>query len=108
MNNNKGCCCTAKLSVCNLGVSIGLVNGLAYAVLAFILMYYEDVGRPVMHMMSSLYNGYEATAAGAFAGFIWGFVTGYVYGALIALFYNFCYCRCPCKYCKTNRSCKCK
>ena len=96
--------CYAKLSICNLGVAIGLVWGLGIFVLGLLSM--AQIGNPIIHVFGSLYIGYKATFLGCVLGFVWGFLHGFVNGALIAFFYNWCRCCCPCKYCKEGRCCE--
>jgi hypothetical protein len=107
MKDTNGCkCCSGgkcgKLSVCNLGMSLGLVFGLTMMVLAYLAMVF-GVGAPMVKMYSSVYAGYHASALGGIVGLLWGFLQGFVFGGLIAMFYNFCRCCCPCKTCKMDR-----
>jgi hypothetical protein len=104
MEDNK-CCSCKKLSICNLGLGIGLTQGLAYIAFALIIMYFIPEGKQLLEMMAIIYTGYDSTFAGAAYGFVWGFVTGYIYGAFIAIFYNLGARLCPCKYCKGNKCC---
>lgn len=100
------CCCTTRISVCNLAMSLGVVWGLAMLVTALLSMWL-DIGTPFIVLFGSLYIGFEATMLGALLGLFWGFVDGFIGGALIAFFYNWFSCKCPCSYCKKNRkSCK--
>lgn len=99
---DSGACYTAKLSVCNLGMALGLVWGLYILILALLSMT-MGMGTPFVEIFSYVYFGFAATFIGSLIGFAWGFVHGFIFGALIACFYNFCHRRCPCKTCKTNR-----
>lgn len=106
MENGKksnGACCS-KLSVCNLGMAIGVVTGLGAFVCGLLSMFF-GFGVAVVDVSSTLYYGYEATLLGSLFGLFWGFVHGFIVGALIAFIYNFCHCKCPCSSCKENRSC---
>lgn len=96
--------CYSKLSVCNLGAAMGGVWAISMFLLALLAAFF-DVGTPIVDLMGSLYVGYDASVIGAFIGFIWGFIDGYIGGILIAMLYNFCQCRCPCKSCQDARCC---
>lgn len=95
-------CCSSKLSICNLGAAIGMVSGLFMFALALCGMWFQ-VGHPLMEIYSSIYMGYDITFMGAIIGLIWGFVVGYIFGGLVAFFYNFFHCVCPCGFCKSGR-----
>lgn len=102
-NGNGKCCnCTTRLSICNLGMSLGIVWALAVFGTA-LLNIFMGIGMPFMHLFGSIYVGFESTILGAIFGLIWGFIHGFVGGALIAWLYNWCSCKCPCAYCKKNR-----
>lgn len=102
MDDKKSCC--LKISVCNLGMAIGLTWGLMMFVVSFLTMLF-GIGSPFVDIFASIYWGFDSTIIGSLLGFIWGFIGGFITGALIAFFYNVCACKCPCSYCKTNRKC---
>ena len=98
-NNNK----CSNLSMCHLGLSLGIVHGLVLLALAYVSMFNSSF----MHFVKSLelvLSGFGPHFVGGLMGFIWGFVSGYVVGTLIAFFYNLCnkYCCCTKGACKTN------
>lgn len=97
-------CGSLRLSICNLGMAVGIVWGVSAFLLAILSMHF-NYGTPVVRLLSSVYIGYVSTFGGAFIGLLWGFVDGFVGGALIAWIYNLCRCCCPCKSCKKDRSC---
>jgi hypothetical protein len=101
MENGKKSCCS-KLSVCNLGMSIGIVWGLMTFILVLLCMN-TGFGLTLLEVLSSIYMGVVPSFSGAILGLFWGFIDGFIFGALIALVYNYCACKCPCGYCKKNR-----
>ena len=100
MKDDNGCC--GKVSMCNLGVALGLVWGLTVLVLAYLGMWF-DLALPIVDSFATLYKGLDTTYFGGIIGLLWGFFQGYVSGALIAKVYNYCSCKCPCKACKMDR-----
>ena len=100
MDSDKKSC--LRISVCNLGMAMGLTWGLMMFVVSFLTMLF-GIGSPFVDIFSSVYWGFDSTVIGAVLGFIWGFIYGYITGVLIASFYNYFACKCPCKYCKTSR-----
>ncbi len=100
-----GGCCSNKLSVCNLGMSLGIVWGLYMFIVAMLSMTI-GMGTPFVEIFSYVYYGFAATLIGSVIGLAWGFVHGFIFGALLAFFYNFCHCKCPCKTCKETRKCE--
>lgn len=108
MDNGKKSCCagSSKLSVCNLGLALGIVWGLNMFICSFLTMLF-GIGSPFIDIFSSIYWGFDSTVMGSLLGFFWGFAGGFITGALIAFFYNWCACKCPCSSCKTDRkNCK--
>lgn len=103
MDNRKKCYC-GSLSICNLGMAIGVVWGLSMFLVTILTMAY-GIGSPFVDIFSSIYWGLDASLLGSVFGLFWGFVDGFIGGALIAIVYNFCAARCPCSSCKTNREC---
>ncbi len=102
MENGKNC--GSGLSICNFATASGIVLGLSMFVFAILSMLF-GLATPFVDIFSSLYCGYDSTVVGALLGLLWGFVNGFILGALLAYVYNFCHCKCPCSYCKTNRKC---
>jgi len=107
--SNCKCCCvkTARLSVCNLAVAMGLLTGLCFLSLAWLDMLF-GVGREFMRMYGQMFTGYHSTFLGGILGFLWGFLEGFVLGGLLAMFYNMCRCCCRCRSCKMERGDSCK
>lgn len=101
MRKNDNTCCT-KLSVCNLGLAVGLVWGLAMFVTVYLSIWF-GLGIPFVEIFSTIYIGYDFTPVGSLLGLFWGFLDGFIGGALIAFFYNLFSCCCPYKSCKTKR-----
>lgn len=101
MKKDEGSCCS-KLSVCNLGMAVGIVWGLTLFFCAMLTLF-SGMGAPVVEIFSTIYWGLDATIIGAVLGLFWGLIWGYVMGALVAYFYNVCAAKCPCNYCKINR-----
>jgi hypothetical protein len=104
MEHGKKSGCCSKLSICNLGMAIGIIWGLSVFVLAILSMLF-GMGTPIVDILSSLYWGLDSSVIGALVGLFWGFVDGFIMGALVAFVYNFCHCKCPCSYCSKNRKC---
>lgn len=106
MDNGKSssCNCCSRLSVCNLGMSLGIVWGLSMLLCGLLSMMW-GVATPFVDLFSSIYIGFDSTVVGSIMGLVWGFVDGFIFGILIACIYNYCSCKCPCAYCKKNRSC---
>lgn len=108
MNNGKGSDCSgnscSKLSVCNLGMSLGIIWGL-HMLLWSVVSTMWGFGTPFIDIFSTIYIGFTSTVVGTIIGVVWGFVHGFIYGALIAFLYNYCKCKCPCAMCKKNRKC---
>lgn len=94
--------CSTRLSVCNLGAAVGITWGLMMFVVSFLTMLF-GIGSPFVDIFSSIYWGFDATVIGSLVGFFWGLVFGYIFGALVAFFYNYCSCKCPCTSCKKDR-----
>lgn len=103
MENGKNSCCS-KLSVCNLGMAVGITWALTMFLCALLTMFF-GIASPFVDIFSSIYWGFDATIIGAILGLFWGFIDGFIGGALVAFFYNLCACKCPCAYCKANRKC---
>lgn len=82
-------CTACKFSPKALGLSFGIIWGLACLVVGILAMY--GYGVPFVDLMGSLYKGYVISWGGAVIGGIWGFVDGFIAGYLIAWLYNrFC------------------
>ena len=94
--------CYAKLSVCNLSVTLGVVWGFSLLFLAYLAMWLH-VGEPVVDLLGTLYVGYKMSYMGGLLGFAWGFADGFILGLMISLVYNFLRRHCPCKYCEDGR-----
>lgn len=102
--DSSGSCYANKLSICNLGMALGIVWGLIMF-LAAILSFFFGIGMPIVEIFGTIYWGFDASLIGAVLGLLWGFIAGFIIGALVAFFYNYCATKCPCTTCKTNRNC---
>jgi hypothetical protein len=69
-----------------LGVAIGVLWA-AYVLFCGITAMF-GWGVALVHTLSSLYLGYDASIPGAIIGALWGFVDGYIAGFVIAWLYN--------------------
>ena len=70
-----------------LGLSIGLVWGLAIMIGTWWLLLWGSPGE-IVSKLGSFYIGYSYSWGGAIIGFLWGFVEGFIAGVLIAWFYG--------------------
>ena len=70
-----------------LGLSIGLVWGLAILLCTWWFIIFEKQGE-IFGKLSEVYLGYSISWGGSFIGFIWGFVDGFIAGVLIAWLYG--------------------
>lgn len=104
MKSDKSCGVSGcgKLSVCNFAMALGIVWGLSMFLCALLSMT-NGMAMPIVEVFSSIYLGFEPSFLGALMGLFWGFIDGFVFGGLLAFFYNYCSCKCPCTYCKKNR-----
>jgi len=76
-----------ELNAKALGLSIGIVEALALAVIAYVSMQF-GYGQGLVDAIGTLAKGYEASVGGIIIGAIWGFVKGFVLGLLIGWLYN--------------------
>ncbi len=81
------------ISPCRLGIALGIVWGLALALLALIAHMTPYYGHPFIQTLDSVYMGYSPTYEGAFLGFFWGFITFFVGAALVGWVYNLLSCK---------------
>lgn len=77
----------AKLDARALGLSLGVLWGLSVVFMGLAAMACSWAARFV-HLLSSLYIGYDATITGSLIGGVWGFVDAAIAGVLIAWLYN--------------------
>ena len=77
---------TAKLSICGLGLGLGIMWGISMIVAGWTSMF--GWGNLFVNTMQSIYIGYEASFIGGIIGGLWGFVDGFIGGVLISFFYN--------------------
>jgi hypothetical protein len=100
MVNNQNKC--SNLSVCHLSLSLGIVHGLVFFVVAYFSMFHSGL-MPLVKSLELVFPGFASGLVGGAIAFVWGFVSGFVVGALIAFFYNLfnCYCCCN-KSCNVN------
>lgn len=93
------CKCNKKLCSGALGISLGIVSGLAMLIFAWAGNFW-GYGTSMIDQYTPLLPGYTATIGGGIIGFFWGFLEGLVTGVLIGFFYNLVTCCCRCKTCK--------
>lgn len=93
MRKDNSSCCT-KISVCNLGLAVGLVWGLSMFATVYFSIFF-GMGIPFVEIFSTIYLGYDFTFVGSLLGLFWGFIDGFIGGALVAFFYNVFSCCCP-------------
>jgi hypothetical protein len=85
-----------KLSPKGLGMSLGVLWGLALLIMG-LLAYVYSFGRPFVDAMAIIYLGYEPSILNSILGGVIGFAEAYIVGFLIAYLYNaFCCCSCSC------------
>jgi hypothetical protein len=77
----------AKVDIKALGLTLGIVWGVAMFLLGLMVMFF-NWGVAWVELMSSLYIGYKATFLGSIIGGIWGFVDAGIAGVIIAWLYN--------------------
>ena len=80
-------CSNSKLCSVSFGFAVGIVSGLTMLILGFIGVY-SGFGHPMIHVIGSLYRGFEPTVAGAFIGGLWALVGGFISGFVMAWLYN--------------------
>lgn len=69
------------------GLSIGVVMGISFMLLTWILLLRNSPGE-IMSKFSSIFIGYSFSWTGGIIGFFWGLIVGFILGVLIAWFYN--------------------
>lgn len=79
--------CCSGLDCNKVALSLGFLCGFYMLVLA-ILSGALGMGSAIVHLLSSLYVGYDATFLGALAGMLWGFLDGYIAGYLFSWVYT--------------------
>jgi len=91
--NTSSTCTFAKLSVCGLGIALGLTWGLAVLILGVLALYWK-IGIAWVNVLSSIYVGFDVTLKGIIAGTLWATIDAFILGVVIALIYNLCVKRC--------------
>ena len=76
-----------KLNATALGLSFGIIWGLAMA-LAVIVSMYANWGGAFINVVGSVYFGVESTWLGALYGAVWGCIDGFIGLFLMAWIYN--------------------
>lgn len=94
---DKAGCVKARLSVCALGLTFGVIKGLWLLLLAWAGWRFA-YGSPMIEHIAHFYYGYGPSFLGGVIGGAWGFVSGFVFGAITAFIYNYFLCLC-CKKC---------
>ncbi len=80
----------AKLDGKALGISIGLLFGLAtFLATNFLLYKGGDVIGPNLALLGQFFIGYEVSFTGSLVGMVYGLMAGFVIGWLIAFVRNF-------------------
>jgi tetrahydromethanopterin S-methyltransferase subunit G len=80
----------AKLDGKALGISIGLLFGLAiFLATNFLLFKGGDVVGPNLALLSQFFIGYQVSFSGSLIGMIYGLIAGFIIGWLIAFVRNF-------------------
>lgn len=91
-----------KLSVCSLGVAMGVTYGLSLLIMGLLATFCQW-GNAVVELLSTMYIGYGATVVGSVIGALWGLVDGFIFGAVIAWIYNCCNKCCGTKCCPFSK-----
>lgn len=76
-----------KLKVLGLGLSLGILSGLAVFVMTLLALY-ANYGLGWFALTADVYPYYELSLVGAFIGLAFGFIDGFIGGVLIAFLYN--------------------
>lgn len=80
----------ARLDGIALGISIGLLGGLAIFVTTnFLIWKGGDVIGPNLSLLSQFFPGFEVSELGSLIGFFYGFISGFCLGWLTASLRNF-------------------
>lgn len=90
--------CTQKLSICALGVGLGVSWGFGIFVLG-VLAWLCGYGVGMVDAFAHIYLGYAANPLGIIIGTIWGLVDGFIGGVIIAWIYNLAIKCHHCKWC---------
>ncbi|MCF7908864.1 MAG: bacteriophage holin [Candidatus Omnitrophica bacterium] len=77
----------AKLDVKALGLTLGIVWGVALLIMGMVAMFF-NYGGGFVRALGSIYYGYEATTLGSLIGGFWGFIDAGICGIIIAWLYN--------------------
>lgn len=70
---------------------LGLSGGIWWALFMFIatlISVYTGYAADFLHVMGSIYPGYQVSGGGAFVGLIYGFIDGFISLFLLAWLYN--------------------
>ncbi len=70
-----------------VGLALGAVIALYLLFLALVSKYF-GWGTPIVHLISSIYLGYDATLRGIVMGMLWGFLDFFIAGYIFAWVYN--------------------
>lgn len=92
----------SKLSVCALGLALGVVKGIWLMLLAWAAWKFS-YGMPMVEHVAHIYHWYGASFVGGLYGAIYGFVSGFVFGVVFGFIYNFFLCRCCKKSCSIDK-----
>lgn len=78
-----------SLSVISLAIALGIAEGLAMAILAWINWRW-NIGDALQQLIASVYYHYDASLIGGLWGALWGFIDGFIFGLIIGWVYNTC------------------
>jgi len=75
-----------KLSITAFSLALALTVSALFGLLALVALL--GPGQEIIKVLSSLFVGYEASAAGFFVGIVWGFFVGGIMGLMSSWLYN--------------------
>ncbi len=83
----KATCKPCKLSPRALGLSLGIIWGLAVLIIGLAATFW-GYGTQFVSMFEALYPGFKLGIQGCIIGGLWGLVDGFVFGVLLGWIYN--------------------
>lgn len=78
-----------KLHPTSVALSFGLLWGVGLLLVGWFASLQTGYGNEFIHVIGSVYIGYEATFWGAVNGLFWGFIDAFVFGIIYAWVYNY-------------------
>lgn len=76
-----------KLSPKALGLTLGIIWGVALCALTLIA-FYTGYSRHLVDLLVGIYPYYSVTPLGSVAGLVWGFIDGLILGVIFGWIYN--------------------